>query len=216
MALYKKSTTSKTTSKTKYSKYRGVYKCFKTERFYSKNIINKRCYIRYFDSEIDAANKYDELLLKHNPLSKNTNFPKKIYFKNNILKRPVIKEYEKNIVCSRQKNNCNLCKESLDTDRIIDHIIPRYLEGKDNINNYQALCGKCNKWKTHEFDFMIKKILFKQKNIPLDIILKIQESKFTKKMGKYPINSNIEHNTFYNSIFTSIDSFTRIFSGLFK
>ena len=63
---------------------------------------------------------------------------------------------------------------------------------------------------------MIKKILFKQKNIPLDIILKIQESKFTKKMGKYPINSNIEHNTFYNSIFTSIDSFTRIFSGLFK
>jgi len=189
---------------------------FKKKQFYSKIVINRRCYIRYFDNEIDAANKYDEMLLKHNPSSKKTNFPKKIYFKNNILKRPVIKEYEKNIVSSRQKNNCNLCKESLDTDRIIDHIIPRYLGGKDNINNYQSLCGNCNKWKTHDFDFMIKKILSKQKDIPLDIILKIQESKFTKKMGKYPINSNIEQNTLYNSICSSITSFARTFYGLFK
>jgi hypothetical protein len=204
------------TSNIKSSKYKGVYKCLKTKQYYSKIVINKRCYIRYFNNEIDAANKYDEMLLNHNPSSKKTNFPKKIYFKNNKLKRPVIKEYEKNIVCSRQKNNCNLCKESLDTDRIIDHIIPRYLEGKDNINNYQALCGKCNKWKTHDFDFMIKEILFNQKNIPLDIILKIQESKFTKHMGKYPIISNIDESSFYNSICSSINSFATAFSGLFK
>lgn len=200
-----------TTSNIKSSKYRGVYKCLKKKQFYSKIIINKRCYIRYFNNEIDAANKYDEMLLNHNQSSKKTNFSKKIH-----LKRPPIKEYEKNIVCSRQKNNCSLCKESLDTDRIIDHIIPRYLGGKDNINNYQALCGKCNKWKTHDFDFMIKKILYKQKDIPLDIILKIQESKFTKHMGKYPIISNIDESSFYNSIFSSINLLSTAFSGLFK
>lgn len=195
-----------TIKSTKGSNYRGVYKCFKTKLYYSKNHRNKRCYTsNLFKNEIDAAHKYDAFILKHDPHSKKINFPlKNIKIKNNIkikktknniyainnkniTKRQRISEFIKIIVYSRQDDKCSLCKNSLGVGRIIDHIIPRSLGGLDNINNYQAICGKCNKWKTYRFDHYIKNYLKTNKKFNLDRILNIQKTEFNKFNGPYPV-----------------------------
>ena len=74
----------------------------------------------------------------------------------NSVKRPKVHEYIKNIIYDKQDDKCTLCKNKLGVCRIIDHIIPRSIGGFDNINNYQALCGLCNKWKTYNFDHFIR------------------------------------------------------------
>ena len=180
------------------SNYIGVYKCSKTKLYYSKNYRNKRCYkSQLFNKEIDAANKYDSFVLKYDHKSKKINFPiKKINYpiknriillnKKDISKRPKIAEFIKISVYSRQDDKCSLCKNSLGIGRIIDHIIPRSLGGLDNINNYQAICGTCNKWKTYRFDHFIKNYLKTNKKFNLDTILNIQKTEFHKFNGPYP------------------------------
>ncbi len=179
------------------SNYIGVYKCSKTGHYYSKNYRNKRCYTsKLFKKEIDAAEKYDAFTLKYNPSCKKINFPIKKYNKsiknkiilnkkNFISKRPRIPEFIKIIVYSRQDDKCTLCTGSLGIGRIIDHIIPRSLGGLDNINNYQAICGTCNKWKTYRFDHIIKNYLKNNKKVNLDTILQLQKVEFTKFNGPY-------------------------------
>jgi len=185
---------------TKGSNYIGVYKCSKTKLFYSKNFRNKRCYkSSLLKKEIDAAHKYDAFILKHDPCSKRINFPilriqknkiskNRIFLlnKKDISKRPRISEFIKIIVYSRQDDKCSLCKNSLGVGRIIDHIIPRSLGGLDNINNYQAICGICNKWKTYRFDHFIKNYLKTNKKFNLNNILNIQKEEFNKFNGPYP------------------------------
>jgi len=191
-----------TKKSSKGSDYIGVYKCSKTKLYYSKNYRNKRCYkSALFKKEIDAAHKYDAFILKHDPCSKKINFPifapkNKISIKNlknrifllnkkDISKRPRIPEFIKIIVYSRQDDKCSLCKNSLGIGRIIDYIIPRSLGGLDNINNYQAICGICNKWKTYRFDHVIKNYLKNNKKVNLDTILQLQKTEFTKFNGPY-------------------------------
>lgn len=181
---------------TKGSKYIGVYKCNKTNKFYSKNTKNKKCYkSKLFKDELDAANKYDTFILNNfkniKNIKKKLNFPNNIkkkpnMVKKNTTKRPKIYEYIKNIIYAKQNDKCSLCKNSLGVGRIIDHIIPRCLGGIDNINNYQAICGTCNKWKTYSFDHNIKKYIEKYKKINLDDILKFQKKEFNKFNGEYP------------------------------
>jgi len=194
---------------TKGSNYIGVYKCFKTKLYYSKNHRNKRCYKSVlFKKEIDAAHKYDTFILKHNPHSKKINFPLKknvtkksknnistkqsknnisLNIPKNITKRPRISEFIKVIIYSRQDDKCSLCKNSLGVGRIIDHIIPRSLGGLDNINNYQSICGECNKWKTYRFDHYIKNYLKTKRKFKLETILNIQKTQFNIFNGPYPI-----------------------------
>ena len=174
-------------SSTKGSKYIGVYRCFKTKMYYSKNFKNKKCYkSKLFKNEIEAAKKYDNFVIKHfKKKTKKINFPQ-LFKKTNKLKRPKILEYVKIIIYSNQDDKCALCKKSLGIGRIIDHIIPRSLGGLDNINNYQAICGSCNKWKTYRFDHFIKNYLKNNKKFNLDTILKIQKTEFQKFNGPYP------------------------------
>jgi 5-methylcytosine-specific restriction endonuclease McrA len=183
------------------SKFIGVYKDKITKMFYFKNTIDKDDYTSpLFKNEIDAAKKYDEYVKKNDVRCKALNFPlksrvvkiinippKRIYnpISKNSIKRPRILEYVKLIVYSKQKNKCNLCNNNLDTCRIIDHIIPRYLGGYDNINNYQAICGTCNKWKTYTFDYYIKNYIKNTKKISLESILTIQKKEFDKFNGPY-------------------------------
>jgi hypothetical protein len=167
------------------SNYTGVYKCKKTNMFYAKNFRNKVCYKSpLFKKETDAARKYDQFVLKYNPRSTKINFPKKIKFL-----RTKISEYIKVIIYSRQNDKCTLCNDCLGVGRTVDHIIPLFLGGLNNIHNFQAICGTCNKWKTYRFDHFIKNYLKKNKKISLKKILEIQREEFNKFNGEYPIRS---------------------------
>ena len=56
----------------------------------------------------------------------------------------------------------------------------------DNINNYQAICGTCNKWKTYSFDHYLRNYLKNNsQNIILDDILKLQNQEYIKFNGPY-------------------------------
>lgn len=181
------------------SSYLGVYKCKKTNKYFFKNYRKSKCYKSiFFKKELDAAKRYDSFVLKNNPKATKLNFPKKkvikavktvkisLIKKKDIPKRPRIFEYVKIIVYSRQDDLCTLCNDHLGVGRIIDHIIPRSMGGLDNINNYQAICGTCNKWKTYSFDHYLKNYLQNNsKNIILDNILKIQKNEYVKFNGPY-------------------------------
>jgi hypothetical protein len=104
-----------------------------------------------------------------------------------IIKRQRIPEYVKIIIYSKQNDKCNLCHKNLGVGRITDHIIPLCIGGINNINNYQAICCSCNKWKTYKFDSFIKKYIQNNKTYKLSTILNIQKREFNNFNGKYPI-----------------------------
>ena len=51
-------------------------------------------------------------------------------------------------VASNQQWTCAICKNILDASYEIDHIIPLYKNGSNNIINLQALCRNCHGKKT--------------------------------------------------------------------
>jgi hypothetical protein len=114
--------------------------------------------------------------------TKNTKNTKK------ISKRPPVKESTKLMIYDMQNDKCALCCESLGIGRVIDHILMRSLGGHDNINNYQGLCTKCNKWKTFHFDQFVRNY-FKQnkkKTISFNKLLDLQKEEYNKFYGPHP------------------------------
>jgi len=145
------------TKKTKYSinntKFNNNKKSYKSKKIVQKKYNNK------------------------NDISNNNIVTLKEY---NSVKRPKVHEYIKNIVYDKQDDKCYLCKGKLGVCRIIDHIIPRSIGGFDNINNYQALCGVCNKWKTYNYDHHIRRIIKNKLYISIKTIVDIQLKEYQK------------------------------------
>jgi hypothetical protein len=217
------------------SKYIGVYKCNKTNRFYFKSKQNNSYYkSRFYINEKMTAMKYDKFILRKKKINTKINFPnmsKNVYIKKNnkskktkkilkkivrksnkkiiklkktnkklikniglnklktnivtlkeynSVKRPKVHEYIKNIIYDKQDDKCILCKDKLGVCRIIDHIIPRSIGGFDNINNYQALCGVCNKWKTYNFDHFIRNYIKNKLYLSIESIKNIQNEEYKK------------------------------------
>lgn len=59
-----------------------------------------------------------------------------------------ISQTKKKIVASNQKWHCNMCMNMLDYTYEIDHIIPLYKGGNNDLSNLQALCRNCHGKKT--------------------------------------------------------------------
>ena len=73
---------------------------------------------------------------------------------NNSNKRRVT-ELTKKTIASNQQWKCNICNNIIDASYEIDHIIPLYKGGTNDIYNLQALCRNCHGKKTIE-DSLIK------------------------------------------------------------
>ena len=59
-----------------------------------------------------------------------------------------VSEPTKKIVASSQKWKCSMCQNLLDYSYEIDHKIPLFKGGSNNIENLQALCPNCHRKKT--------------------------------------------------------------------
>ena len=57
---------------------------------------------------------------------------------------------QKKQIAASQQWNCNSCKRLLGNDYQIDHILPIFKGGTNDMNNGQALCTWCHDLKTSE------------------------------------------------------------------
>lgn len=63
-------------------------------------------------------------------------------------KRPYV-SFEKRWRCAqRQKWKCNVCKRILPVEAELDHVVPLFLNGSNDVNNLQLLCPNCHAKKT--------------------------------------------------------------------
>ena len=82
---------------------------------------------KYDHSIIDFVNKWNQ------PQKKNTR---------------AVSPLTKKIVASNQKWKCNQCGMILDYSYEVDHIIPLFKGGTNDVNNLVALCRNCHGRKT--------------------------------------------------------------------
>ena len=76
------------------------------------------------------------------------NAPKKSIYNNNKALRSRLNETKKKVVASSQQWSCKRCNQLLDASYEIDHIIPLYKGGNNELTNLQALCRNCHGQKT--------------------------------------------------------------------
>ena len=81
---------------------------------------------------------------------------------------------EKRIVASKANWKCEICKEMLQSTYEIDHIIPLWKKGPDEISNLQALCRECHGKKTQIEE--IERIRLQEAPKQREYICKICES----------------------------------------
>lgn len=105
-----------------------LVKNFGKIKFIIKNILLILPFITFYFSSDKIIDIVREKKIKKNKRNLNNN----------------IKKY----VAANQKWKCNSCNNLLDASYEIDHIIPLYKNGTNNINNLQALCRNCHGNKT--------------------------------------------------------------------
>jgi len=200
------------------SNYIGVYKCNKTNKFYAKSILNKEIHkSKLFTNDVDASKWYQNFISLNRPhiyhQSKKNKSKKSRNFidKNKSIKRRI--QWNRDIIYHNQNDQCSLCKGSLGEYRTIDHIFQLEQGGPDEMYNLQALCAKCNKWKTSEWDHTLKK-KYNVKNMNLSEIKKLMHEEYNKKFERFNNESNISlKNEIKNLLKNELKD---IFSDLFK
>ena len=70
-----------------------------------------------------------------------------------------VSEQTKKYVASNQNWRCKNCNVILDASYEVDHIIPLYLGGSNDIKNLRALCRNCHGKKTLEDNMKRKNII---------------------------------------------------------
>lgn len=77
-----------------------------------------------------------------NPKNMRSNFQNKVRHKRNV------SESKKKYIASQQKWHCTHCHQMLDNTFEVDHIIPLYKGGTNDLHNLEALCRNCHGKKT--------------------------------------------------------------------
>ena len=108
-----------------------VYKNNILNKIGFKNIINHLWFI------IPIITMY----LEKDSISKLLHYPNKRTIRN-------ISATTKKVIASNQQWHCNICKNILDASYEVDHIIPLYKGGNNELYNLQALCRNCHGMKT--------------------------------------------------------------------
>jgi len=169
-----------------------------------------------FSTDLEAAKKYDEEVLKISPHRSRLNFPndKQQTQSNAVRLRAIRKKFDKklgkkrlsngqkkkelyvreqfplatrNLICARQKWKCNFCVDTLTDIFIIDHMVPLFLGGSNDTHNLQALCPSCDRFKTSYLDNKILKPIYESNGkITSNEVAKIQLDHYHQKTCKEP------------------------------
>ena len=180
------------------NKYRGVVKCkdgYKVQLTVSK----KRYTYGPFKTAREAGLKYDERAKAFFGSRANLNFDdgKTDTKKKN---RKVMTGIIQRNVASEQKWICNFCNGILDSNYQIDHAVPLFLNGNDDINNLQALCSVCHKFKSESIDRQIlAKIINDGRCLDRSIVILIQKLMINKTK---PSSSNKVDESIVDSVYS--------------
>ena len=107
---------------------------YTTLKFVGKNILLAIPFLTLYFNQEDIVNSF-----KKNKHLNETN---------NLKQRRNVNNTVKKLIAANQKWTCNKCHEILDASYEIDHIVPLYKNGNNNVNNLQALCRNCHGKKT--------------------------------------------------------------------
>ena len=166
----------------------GEFKTKKDAEFNSKIYIKQFSNIEH--NYIESNSKYNSNLINKEQINKEQINKEQI----NKCSIPIIQPRVKfpirvrYLVASRQSWRCNICRNLLSDTWILDHVIPLFLGGLNEEYNLQVLCHSCDRFKTCYLDHSIIKIINEKsisengKGISTNEILKIQDSKYWKKM----------------------------------
>ena len=139
-----------------------------------------------YNTEDDTQNKSTIII---NDKSKQQSNPKK----RKIIKKKNDEDHEsyskrisfpaqvRNKVASRQGWCCNICNDLFDELIIVDHIKPLFCRGGNDKYNLQALCPKCDKFKTGILDKRIKELVDNGIKVDTQRIFDMQNSSFFEK-----------------------------------
>jgi hypothetical protein len=168
-------------------KYKGVKYSKKENKWYAQRQLNK----------VLVKTKLVKTAKEAYQLYQNLFETKTIDVKKNTEKRKKFPQVFRNTICCRQEWKCNCCKKLLPSEIIVDHMVPLFLNGSNDMNNLQAICSSCDKFKTSFLDYKILKPLSDKILLTKDIVYNSMIEQYNKTIGLkcnniQPSNNNIQ------------------------
>ena len=122
--------------------------------FKDQNVKDLDMKIKEQGEDFDILNCIDKKSKNYSPLPRRTDVEEQ------NLNEPKTKKAIKDVLYQQQEHKCNGCGRVLDIDLLeIDHIVPKSHGGGDYMENYQLLCGSCNKIKgAKPMEFLLQRV----------------------------------------------------------